>query len=162
QKPERFIVGCGESRKTLPARYAAYLAAWRCPLLLMRYESAELTKIAINCCLAASVSTANTLAELCEAISADWSEIVPALKLDRRIGQYSYLAPGLGIAGGNIERDLATIVRMAEENDTDAGVVKAWIDNSRHRRDWAAVELRHFIAEKPQGIVAVWGLTYKE
>lgn len=162
QKPERFIVGCAESRRTLPARYTAYLAAWRCPLLLMRYESAELTKIAINCCLAASVSTANTLAELCERISADWSEIVPALRLDRRIGPYSYLAPGLGIAGGNIERDLATIVRMAEENGTDGGVVKAWIDNSRRRRDWAAVTLRKFMQNKPDALVAVWGLTYKE
>ena len=30
------------------------------------YESAELAKIAINCCLVASISVANTLAELCE------------------------------------------------------------------------------------------------
>ena len=78
----------------------------------MRYESAELAKITINCCLVASVTVANTLAEVCERIGADWSEIVPALKLDRRIGAYSYLAPGLGIAGGNLERDLATVVRL--------------------------------------------------
>lgn len=162
QKPERFIVGCSGSRRALPAPYAAYLAAWRCPLLLMCYESAELTKIAINCCLAASVSTANTLAELCERISADWSEIAPALKLDRRIGPYSYLSPGLGIAGGNIERDLATIVRMAEETGTDAGVVKAWIGNSRRRRGWAAAALKGFLDKKPDALVAVWGLTYKE
>ena len=34
------------------------------------------------------------LAELCERIGADWSEIAPALKLDRRIGPYAYLTPG--------------------------------------------------------------------
>ena len=67
------------------------LEAFNCPILPMRYESAELAKISINCCLVASVSVANTLAELCEAIGADWSEIVPALKLDRRIGEFSYL-----------------------------------------------------------------------
>ena len=43
---------------------------------------------------------ANTMAEVCEAIGADWQEIVPALRLDRRIGQYAYINPGLGIAGG--------------------------------------------------------------
>ena len=50
------------------------------------YESAELAKISINCCLVASVTVANTLAELCERIGADWAEIAPALRLDRRIG----------------------------------------------------------------------------
>ena len=68
-----------------------FLAAFGCPILPMRFESAELAKISINCCLVASVTVANTLAELCERIGADWSEIAPALRLDRRIGAYSYL-----------------------------------------------------------------------
>jgi UDPglucose 6-dehydrogenase len=91
--PERYIVGCADPAQPLPASYAAFLAAYGCPVLPMRYESAELAKISINMCLVASVSTANTLAELCEKIGADWSEIVPALKLDKRIGQHAYLAP---------------------------------------------------------------------
>jgi UDPglucose 6-dehydrogenase len=129
----------------------------------MRYESAELAKIAINCCLVSSISVANTLAELCERIGADWSEIVPALKLDARIGPGAYLAPGLGIAGGNLERDLATVVRLAGEQGTDAGVVKAWVANSRHRRDWAARTIRSLVLEKdPAAVIAVWGLAYKE
>ena len=78
------------------ARFRAVLEAFGCPILPMRYESAELAKISINCCLVASVTVGNTLAELCEKIGADWSEIAPALKLDRRIGAYAYLAPGLG------------------------------------------------------------------
>jgi len=53
-----------------------------CPLLPMRYESAELAKISINLFLVSSVATTNTLAELCESIGADWSEIAPALRLD--------------------------------------------------------------------------------
>jgi UDPglucose 6-dehydrogenase len=129
----------------------------------MRYESAELAKIAINCFLVSSVSTTNTLAELCEGIGADWSEIAPALKLDKRIGPHAYLAPGLGIAGGNLERDLATVIRMADERQTDAGVVRAWLANSRHRRDWAARTIqRLLLKEKPQAVIAVWGLAYKE
>ena len=85
--PERYIVGCADPLEPLPAPYAAFLGAHGCPVLPMRFESAELAKISINMCLVSSVSTANTLAELCEKIGADWSEIVPALKLDRRIGQ---------------------------------------------------------------------------
>lgn len=162
-EPERYIVGCVDPAAPLPPAYAAFLAAHGCPVLPMRFESAELAKISINMCLVASVSVANTLAELCENIGADWSEIVPALKLDRRIGAYSYLAPGLGIAGGNLERDLATVCTLADRHGTDAGVVRAWIANSRHRRDWAARTIRSALLDaRPGATVAVWGLAYKE
>jgi UDPglucose 6-dehydrogenase len=161
--PERFIVGCADPRAPLPAAYRDFLSAFGCPVLPMRYESAELAKIAINCCLVASVSVANTLAELCERIGAAWPEIAPALKLDKRIGPHAYLSPGLGIAGGNLERDLATVIRLAGEAGTDAGVVKAWVANSRHRRDWAAATIRTALLEhNPGALVAVWGLAYKE
>ena len=162
-EPERFIVGCAAPDLPLPARYGSVLEAFGCPVLPMRYESAELAKISINMCLVASIGVANTMAEVCESVGADWQEIVPALKLDRRIGAYSYLAPGLGIAGGNLERDLATVLRLAERHDTDGGIVSAWLGNSRHRRDWAAHVLRDSVlAYESDALVAVWGLAYKE
>jgi UDPglucose 6-dehydrogenase len=162
-KPERYIIGCADPAQPLDPRFEAVLDAFACPILPMRYESAELAKIAINMCLVASIGVANTLAELCEAIGAVWSEIVPALKLDRRIGAHSYLTPGLGIAGGNLERDLATVERIAAAQGTDAGIVRAWIANSRHRRDWAARTIRSALLDaKPDATVAVWGLAYKE
>jgi UDPglucose 6-dehydrogenase len=161
--PERFIVGCSAPENPLPMAYQSVLEAFGCPILPMRYESAELAKISINMCLVASIGVANTMAEVCEHVGADWSEIVPALKLDRRIGQYSYLAPGLGIAGGNLERDLATILRLAEEHDADGGIVSAWLANSAHRRDWALRVVRETVLDaNPAALVAVWGLAYKE
>lgn len=162
-KPERFIVGCADPAVPLPAALATFLAAFGCPILPMRYESAELTKVSINMFLVSTVSTTNTLAELCEKTGADWSEMAPALKLDRRIGPYAYLAPGLGIAGGNLERDLATVKRLAARHGTDAGIVDAWLANSRHRRDWALAQLRaHVFARHPDAALAVLGLAYKQ
>ena len=162
--PERTIIGLAEGDQSLPPAYRAYLDGHgNPPLLPMRYESAELAKISINCCLVASVSVANTLAELCERIGADWSEIAPALKLDRRIGPYSYLTPGLGISGGNLERDLATILRFSEQYETDAGVVAAWVANSRHRKDWCYHTIKAELLERaPRARIAVLGLAYKE
>jgi UDPglucose 6-dehydrogenase len=161
-KPERYIVGCADPAQPLPAAYRGFLSAHGCPVLPMRFESAELAKISINMCLVASVSTANTLAEVCEHIGADWSEIVPALRLDRRIGQHAYLAPGLGIAGGNLERDLATICSFADEHGSDAGVVRAWIANSLYRRDWALRTLHCAVLSKLEDpVIAVLGLAYK-
>jgi len=161
--PERFIVGCADPEKPLPPRYRELLDAFGCPILPMRYESAELAKISINFCLVASVTVANVLAELSESIGADWAEIVPALRLDRRIGPYSYLSPGLGIAGRNLERDLRTVLNLAEDRGTDVGVVHAWIANSRHRRDWCwRVLQERVVSIKPTARVGVLGLAYKE
>jgi UDPglucose 6-dehydrogenase len=162
-KPERTIVGCADPARPLDARLRAVLDAFGCPILPMRYESAELAKISINCCLVASIAVANTLAELCERIGADWSEIAPALKLDRRIGPHAYLAPGLGIAGGNLERDLATVQRLAEIRGTEAGVVAAWLRNSRYRRDWPLRQLQErVLARSADPVIGVLGVTYKE
>ena len=96
--PERFIVGCADPAKPLPAHYREVLDAFGCPILSMRYESAELAKISINFCLVASISVANTLAEVSEAIGADWEEIVPALEARQahRPVQLSR-APALGL-----------------------------------------------------------------
>src|SRR5262249_52617168 len=108
-RPERIIIGCADSRVPLPEPLAAGLAQFGCPILPMVYENAELTKPAMNLCLAGSVTSTSTLSDLCASVGADWSEMVPALRLDARIGPAAYLRPGLGIAGGNLERDLVTL-----------------------------------------------------
>ena len=162
-KPERFIVGCADPRRPLDPRFAALLDAFKCPILPMRYESAEMAKIAINMCLVSSISLANMLAELCEKIGADWSEIAPALKLDRRIGAHAYLAPGLGIAGGNLERDLASVERIAAAHDVNVELVQSWRSINERRRDWAADIIQTaLLNRKPDAMLAIWGLAYKE
>jgi UDPglucose 6-dehydrogenase len=162
-EPERFILGLADPTKPLPTALSAFLAAFNCPLLPMGYESAELAKIAINCCLAASVSVANTLAELSEEVGADWSEIAPALRLDRRIGPYAYLSPGLGLAGGNIERDLHAVVDMGLEYGTETGVIGSFLANSRHRAGWVLRTLHdQVLSQGADPVIAILGLAYKE
>jgi UDPglucose 6-dehydrogenase len=162
-KPERFIVGCPDPATPLDPRFRAVLDGFGCPILPMRYESAELAKISINCCLVASVTVANTLAEVCERIGADWSEIAPALKLDRRIGPYAYLSPGLGIAGGNLERDLATVADLAAAHGIEAGLIAAWQRNSRYRRDWPLRQLQvRVLSQVAEPVIGILGATYKE
>lgn len=161
--PERFIVGCDNPSLPLPEYLNKFLNTFHCPILSMRYESAELAKISINICLVASISAANTLAEICENIGADWSEIVPALRLDRRIGQHSYIVPGLGISGGNLERDLHSVLRLSENHNTDGSVISSWLSNSQRRKNWPFEILKETILTRnPEATIAVLGLSYKE
>lgn len=160
--PERYIVGAHDPHKDLPVAYQALLSAFNCPILKMRYESAELAKISINMFLVASVTTTNTIAEICENIGADWEEIAPALRLDKRIGQHAYLSPGLGIAGGNLERDLNTINKLGETYATDTGTVHAWLKNSKYRRDWVLRCLQtKVLMHNKKPVICVLGLAYK-
>jgi UDPglucose 6-dehydrogenase len=161
--PERYIIGCADPEEPLPAPYVEFLNSFDCPLLQMRYESAELAKISINMCLVASVSVANTMAEICENIGADWSEIVPALKMDKRIGEYSYINAGLGVSGGNLERDLTSVIELSKKYGTDCQVPKAWIANSIYRKNWAYYNLLKLDAfDQASTRIAVLGLAYKE
>jgi UDPglucose 6-dehydrogenase len=161
-KPERFILGCSNPTLPLPQVYGKWLESFQCPVLPMRYESAELAKIAINFFLVSSVSTTNTLAELCEKIGADWSEIESSLRLDARIGTKAYLTPGLGLSGGNLERDLQTFRDMANERGADWRLIQAWDSNSSRRRDWALHLLKQNLPSHQNQQLAIWGLAYKE
>ena len=82
----------------------------------MNYESAELTKLCINIYLISSITFANVMDEIASNIQADWHDISKALRMDKRIGMHSYIKPGLGLSGGNLERDLKNISQMKLKN----------------------------------------------
>ena len=162
-EPERFIVGLHDGEAPMPAALGTYLQAYCCPILPMRYESAELAKISINLFLTASVTTTNTIAEICERIGAEWSEIAPALRLDRRIGPHAYLNPGLGISGGNLERDMATAIALADRHGSHTQVIRSYVDNSAYRKRWPLRTLWQTVLQQLDNPrIAVLGLAYKE
>jgi UDPglucose 6-dehydrogenase len=161
-QPERYIVGCADPRRPFPVDYQQVLAAGNCPILPMRYESAELAKIAINLFLISTLSTAGFLAEVCEHNGADWQEIAPALRLDKRIGPHAYLQPGLGFAGGNLERDVVTVLSLAAEFGCEAAVPKSWLLQNEYRKHWVLRLLQSEVYRRnPEASLALWGLTYK-
>ena len=160
--PERVIVGSAEPKIDLPEVYLSFLKAFNCPILNMKYESAELTKISINLFLLSSLSTANKMAEICENINADWHEIIPALKLDKRIGSHAYISPGLGVAGGNLERDLTTIRLLSKNKAIDYDLFSAFNKINTSRKSWVWKQLTKILQENVNPRIAILGLTYKE
>lgn len=156
--PERVIIGADrEANQTLTEA----LRLFTCPKLFMNYESAELTKAAINLYLATSVAFANTLSNFCERLGANMSEIIPALQLDRRIGPYAYLRPSLRIAGGHLERDLNMLSRLSEERGINPGIIDAILKSNKYRYLWALLKLEEYLPQYGQG-VCIWGLAYKK
>jgi len=96
-------------------------------------------------------------------VGADWSEMVPALRLDRRIGPAAYIRPSLGVAGGNLERDLVTLRALCATHGVDAAYIETLIQYNGRRYRWVHRQLeRRVLAEARPPVIAVWGLAYKK
>lgn len=161
--PERIILGCEDPAAPPPAVLDRRLRLFDCPVLRMRLESAELTKAAINLYLSCGVTFANTLSDVCERIGADWAEVIPALRLDARIGPAAYIRPSLGIAGGNLERDLTMLRDLTVELGVDAPLIETIVTYNARRLRWVTDKLESLIfAVVTEPTVAVWGLAYKK
>jgi len=163
-KPERIIIGSKNKTSKVDKKYNFYLKKFKCPIFNMDYLSAELTKISINIFLASSITTTNSLAELCEKMGASWSNIYPAIQKDKRIGRFAYIKPGLGISGGNLERDLNTVNDIANKFKSDQQTFKNFIVNSQKRKNWIYEILNKIYIKKAKisDRIGILGLSYKE
>lgn len=161
--PERLIIGCESKKTDLNKVLGEYLNAFECPLIQMDFESAELAKISINLMLTAHVTVSNILSEVSEQIGADWLDIVPALRLDCRIGEHAYILPGFGITGGNLERDLRTVVNIGKSSEIDVSHIESMIKQSDGRRNWALKKVNSLLGSlKEESVkVGVLGIAYK-
>jgi UDPglucose 6-dehydrogenase len=157
--PERIIVGTSEENLE-NNKINTLLGAFECPIIWMSFESAELTKISINMYLANSVSLTNALSEFSKSIGADWKSIKMALQLDKRIGKDAYLSPGLGLSGGNIERDIETLRSLSTPGSLINKLANYYQESSTLQRSWLRIQVVNALVD-PELKVALLGITYK-
>tara|TARA_Y100000768_G_scaffold333690_1_gene273925 strand:- start:58755 stop:60029 length:1275 start_codon:yes stop_codon:yes gene_type:complete len=161
--PERIIIGKYQNSGKINKYYNKYLKLFSCPIIEMNYESAEFSKISINAMLISSITTTNLMSSIAREIGANWDEIASSLRLDRRIGKYAYLNPGLGISGGNLERDLKTIINISKKNYINPNLVYEFFKSSEKNKNWP---LEYFLnskfSKKKNTQIGILGLSYKE
>tara|TARA_Y100000590_G_C15729887_1_gene1016598 strand:+ start:1140 stop:2420 length:1281 start_codon:yes stop_codon:yes gene_type:complete len=161
--PERIIIGCYNKNIPIKKKYLVYLKKFKCPLIKMKYESAELTKIAINTFLTSSITTTNVLSEICNRVSADWSEIKPAIMLDERIGKKAYLNPGLGISGGNLERDISSLKKLIKSDKNLKLLTDSFEKNSKYMKSWVyRILKKRKLLNNSKNSFSILGVSYKE
>ena len=118
--PEQIIVGVADVTLPISFTYNRYLEAFgSVSVVLMDIEAAELTKHAINYYLAAQLAATNVLSSL--VTEEQWAQIIPALRNDKRIGQYAYLRPGK--IGGHLPRDVRRIRKLLDCDPLTGAIV---------------------------------------
>lgn len=159
QTPDRIVAGARSPRGQ--ERLERLFAPITDRIEWMSVESAEMTKHAINAFLATSVTFANELAVICEAMGADPRDVARGLKSDIRIGPKAYLAPGAAFAGGTLARDIEFLERIAQEQQLQTPLVAAVRPSNDAHKQWPARKIEALFDDLQNLSVAVWGLTYK-
>src|SRR5205085_5897537 len=127
----------------------------------MSVESAEMTKHALNAFLATSVTFANELARLCEAVGADAKEVERGLKSEARIGPKAYLSPGSAFAGGTLSRDVRFLTGFGREHHLATPLLEGVMASNEVHKDWMRHKVSQLIGDAKDATVTVLGLTYK-
>ncbi|MGO1568265.1 MAG: UDP-glucose dehydrogenase family protein, partial [Brachybacterium sp.] len=121
-EPDRLVYGvrdpgtpaAEQAVAMLDAVYASLLTAGA-PRLVMGYETAELVKVSANAFLATKISFINAIAELCETVGGDVTDVARAIGMDDRIGA-KFLRAGVGFGGGCLPKDIRAFIASAEEH----------------------------------------------
>ncbi|MBA2882380.1 UDPglucose 6-dehydrogenase [Desulfosalsimonas propionicica] len=163
-KPDRIIIGTDnpEVAQLMENLYEPY-ARSRDKLILMSPKSAEMTKYAANCMLAAKISFINEIANICEKVGADVRDVRAGIGSDHRIG-YHFIYPGVGYGGSCFPKDVRALIHTAADLGYVPEVLSA-VDNVNNRqRQMVARKVQSFF-ESAGGVsgrvLAVWGLSFK-
>jgi UDPglucose 6-dehydrogenase len=130
--PDRIVVG--SDSQDAAERVAALYARLGAPTVLTDAASAEMVKYAANCFLATKLSYVNAVAELCERLGANITDVTEGMGYDRRIGQ-SFLQPGPGWGGSCLPKDTQALMRVSEVAGFDFSLLRATISSNTRQRE---------------------------
>jgi len=161
-QPDRIVVGINrkKARKVLEKIYEP-LTQKGYPLLVTHRESAELIKYASNAFLATKISFINEIANLCEKVGANVTDVARGMGLDSRIGA-KFLQAGPGYGGSCFPKDTLALIKTGEDHKVSMQIVKTTVKVNDERK----IAMAHKIIDAFGGSVngktiAILGLTFK-
>lgn len=130
------------------------------PIVSVKRRSAEMIKYACNDFLALKISYMNDIANLCELVGADITDVAKGMSYDERIGA-RFLNAGIGYGGSCFPKDTKALKFLAKEHGYHLKTVEACVEVN------SAQKTRLFEKAKERMIsfsglkVAVLGLAFK-
>jgi UDPglucose 6-dehydrogenase len=157
--PDRVVIGSASQSAAI--RIAGLYLGLPAPLMVTDQASAETIKYASNAFLAMKLSFVNSVANLCEAVGADVSDVVLGMGYDKRIG-HDFLNPGPGWGGSCFPKDSRALLYMAREAGYDFTILETLLRSNDEQFDRVAAKVVRMVGGTVKGTkVAAWGLTFK-
>ena len=162
-EPDRVVIGVEDerARSALVALYAPPLEVAKTPIVITKRRTSELIKYAANAFLATKITFINELADLCEEVGSDITELALGMGLDKRIGT-SFLYAGPGYGGSCFPKDTIALLRTAQDHGVALRLVEETVTVNEARKRRMALKVLDALGGSVEGrTIAVLGLTFK-
>lgn len=131
------------------------------PLLRTSAKSAELIKHASNAFLAMKISFINSIANICDAVSADISEVADGMGMDQRIGSH-FLAAGLGYGGSCFPKDVTSFRAVSARAGVDFKLLDEVVRINEQQQILFLDKVRSALGDLRGKKLGVLGLSFKK
>ena len=161
-KPNRVVIGTKslEAIAKMKQLYAPFLMSHD-RMIVMDVRSAEMTKYAANAMLATKISFMNEVANICELVGADVTQVRLGIGSDARIG-YSFIYPGSGYGGSCFPKDVKALKKTAQDQGYKAPLISSVeAVNDAQKLVIAHKVIKRFGQDLSGKIFALWGLAFK-
>ena len=161
-RPDRVVIGCESIRaKKILSEIYRPLYLLETPILFTKRETAELIKYAANSFLATKITFINEIADLCEKVGANVSDVSIGIGLDGRIGK-KFLHPGPGYGGSCFPKDTLALVKTAHDYHSQLGLVEHVVRSNDLRKKNNINLIKKASVNKLNGKkITILGLTFK-
>ncbi|WPY00991.1 UDP-glucose/GDP-mannose dehydrogenase family protein [Candidatus Trichorickettsia mobilis] len=160
--PDRIVIGTNDdyAKQILTTLYQPLLAR-DIPFIWTDLATAELIKYAANSFLATKIAFINEMANICEKIDANITELSLGMGSDHRIGM-EFLQAGPGFGGSCFPKDILALSQVAKNYDLDCLVLDATIKANNLRSHDMVKKICNIMGTKLLGqVFAIFGLTFK-
>lgn len=161
-KPDRVVVGA-ENEEDFELMNNLYAPFTRngAPIFNMDPVSAELTKYAANAMLATRISFMNEIAQICDRVGADVSQVRQGIGSDSRIGK-PFLYSGIGYGGSCFPKDVKAIIHTAKDYGYTFKILEAVEDVNAGMKEMMIEKAVDLFGEDLTGLTfGFWGLAFK-
>ncbi len=129
-------------------------------ILFTSRRSSELIKYASNSMLAMRIIFINEIADLCEKIGADVTDIAKGIGLDKRIGPH-FLEPGPGFGGSCFPKDARALIESGKKFDAPQTLLESVILGNENRKKNISKKILDKLDGQYENQIGILGVTFK-
>jgi len=156
--PDRIVIGAYSDAdgRVVEALYDGI----ETPIVRTDVASAEMIKLAANAFLMTRISFINEIANVCEAVGADVTEVARGVGLDHRLGPH-FLRAGIGYGGSCFPKDSLALKQLASNSGYHFQLLSAVIEVNELQKRRVIQKLQKHLGKLRGKKVALLGLAFK-
>lgn len=168
--PDRIVLGGNSSRAAalmqelytpiIERQFAEDKTQPPVPMVVTDLSSAEMIKYAANAFLATKISFINEVANICDRVGADVTQVAKGIGLDSRIGS-KFLQAGLGWGGSCFPKDVSALIHTADDYGFETQLLKAAVSVNQRQKLIVVEKLQQVLKILKGKTVGLLGLTFK-